>query len=154
MTFNKNQVRKLWKYLFSGEKFCDIIYAMRQTKLDVHNLTRISLCVALICVTSYLVIPLPFTPVVISLHSIVINLVGLMLKPKHVALTIGTYLLMGLIGLPVFAAGTAGVAKLLGPTGGFYFGFFFGALAISLLKGTKSNLKRYTERAIYFCLRV
>ena len=112
-------------------------------KTDVYNLTKIALCVALLCVSSYIVFPLPFTPIVISLHTIVVNIIGLILKPKQAAMTILTYLLIGLIGLPVFSAGAGGPGKLFGPTGGFYFGFLFAVIAISLLKGKKSNLGRY-----------
>ncbi|MBQ8624595.1 MAG: biotin transporter BioY [Agathobacter sp.] len=112
-------------------------------KTDIYNLTKTALCIALLCVSSYLVLPLPFTPIVISLHTIMVNLIGLVLKPKTAAITMLTYLLMGLIGLPVFSAGTAGAGKLFGPTGGFYFGFLFAVIAISLLKGRKNSLARY-----------
>ena len=113
------------------------------TKLKTQNLTKIALCVAILCVTSFLVVPLPFTPIVISLHTIVVNVIGLTLKPKYAGITILIYLLMGLIGLPVFSAGTAGPGKLFGPTGGFYFGFFFAVIAISLLRGKRNSMIRY-----------
>ncbi|MBQ8518408.1 MAG: biotin transporter BioY [Agathobacter sp.] len=113
------------------------------TTLKTKNLTKIALCVAILCVTSFLVVPLPFTPIVISMHTIVVNLIGLILKPKEAGITILMYLLMGLIGLPVFSAGTAGPAKLFGPTGGFYFGFLFAVIAISQLRGKKNSFARY-----------
>ena len=102
-----------------------------------------ALCVAILCVTSFLVIPLPFTPIVISLHTIVINIIGLILSPMQAGLTVLLYLFMGLVGLPVFSAGTAGPGKLFGPTGGFYFGFLFAVIVISLLRGKKISMKRY-----------
>ena len=116
---------------------------------EIYNLTKISLCVALLCVSSYLVFPLPFTPIVISLHTIVVNLIGLVLRPRQAALAVLTYLLMGLIGLPVFSAGGAGPGKLFGPTGGFYFGFFFAVIAISLLKERKIQLMRYILATVF-----
>lgn len=106
-------------------------------------MTKIALCVAVLSASSYLVLPLPFTPIVLSLHTVIVNLIGLILKPKHAAYTILIYLLMGLIGLPVFSGGTAGAGKLLGPTGGFYFGFLLAVIAISLLKGNKPKFLRY-----------
>ena len=106
-------------------------------------LTKIALCVAIMCVTSFFIIPLPFTPIVISLHTIVVNIIGLILKPKEAGLSILMYLLMGLVGLPVFSGGTAGPGKLFGPTGGFYFGFLFAVIAISLLRGKKNSMKHY-----------
>lgn len=110
---------------------------------EIYNLTKISLCVALLCVASYVVFPIPFSPIVLSLHTIMVNLIGLVLKPKQAALTVFLYLLMGLIGLPVFSMGASGPGKLFGPTGGYYFGFFFAVIAISLLKGRRIQLTRY-----------
>lgn len=112
-------------------------------KINIQELTRIALCVAILCISSYLVIPLPFTPIVISLHTIMVNVIGLILRPQQAAWAIIVYLLMGLIGLPVFSAGTSGPGKLFGPTGGYYFGFFFAVIFISLLKGKKRSLIRY-----------
>ena len=112
-------------------------------KLKTQTLTKIALCVAIMCVTSFFIIPLPFTPIVISLHTIVVNIIGLILKPKEAGLSILIYLCMGLIGLPVFSAGTGGPGKLFGPTGGFYFGFLFAVIVISLLRGKKISMKRY-----------
>ena len=106
------------------------------------DLTKISLCAALLCVSSYLVLPLPLTPIVLSLHTVVVNLVGLLLSPGQAAATIGIYLLMGAIGLPVFSAGTAGIDKLFGPTGGFYIGFFFAAIAIAIIVRKRRQMLR------------
>ncbi|MBR4027034.1 MAG: biotin transporter BioY [Lachnospiraceae bacterium] len=106
-------------------------------------MTKIALCTAILCISSYLVIPLPFTPIVISIQTVMVNLIGLILKPKSAVLTILMYLCMGIIGLPVFSGGSAGIGKLIGPTGGFYFGFFFAVIIISLLKGKKPNKIRY-----------
>ena len=106
-------------------------------------MTRTALCVAALCASSWFVIPLPFTPIVLSLHTIMVNLTGLILKPKQAAITLGLYLLMGLVGLPVFSGGTGGPGKLFGPTGGFYFCFLFAVIAISALKGRKISVRRY-----------
>ena len=107
------------------------------------ELTKIALCAAMLCVASYIVIPLPFTPVVLSMHTLAVNLTGLILKPKHAVCVIALYILMGLVGLPVFAGGAAGIGKLFGPTGGFYFGFLPAAAGISLLKGKNGGFWRY-----------
>ncbi|MBQ8827922.1 MAG: biotin transporter BioY [Clostridia bacterium] len=106
-------------------------------------MTKIALCIAVLCVSSYLIIPLPFTPVVLTLHSLAVNIIGLILKPKYAAYTVLIYLIMGLIGLPVFSGGTSGAGKLFGPTGGYYFGFLFAVIVISLLKGKYNKLCRY-----------
>ncbi len=51
------------------------------------------------------------------------------------------YLLLGAVGVPVFGAGAGGMDKLLGPTGGFYFGFWLAAVGISMLRGQSTNFK-------------
>lgn len=114
-----------------------------RTSFKIQEITKISLCAAILCVTSYLVIPLPFTPIVLSFQTIMVNVIGLILKPKEASVTVLIYLLMGLIGLPVFSAGTSGPGKLFGPTGGFYFGFFVAVIVISLLRGKKNSFFRY-----------
>ena len=120
-----------------------LIQEMKPPKWKTRDLTKMALCVAILCVTSFLVVPLPFTPVVISLHTIAVNIIGLILSPMQAGVTVLSYLRMGLVGLPVFSAGTAGPGKLFGPTGGFYFGFLFAAILISLLHGKKISMKRY-----------
>lgn len=120
-----------------------LIQQMKPPKWKTKDMTKMALCVAILCVTSFLVIPLPFTPIVISLHTIAVNIIGLILSPIQAGITVLVYLLMGLVGLPVFSAGTAGPGKLFGPTGGYYFGFFFAVIVISLLRGKKISIKRY-----------
>lgn len=120
-----------------------------KNRLDTSSMTKIALCTALLSASSYLVIPLPFTPIVLSMHTIMVNLIGLILKPRYAAYTLLVYLTMGLIGLPVFSGGTAGPGKLFGPTGGFYFGFLFAVIVISLLKGRKVRFSRYCLVTIF-----
>ena len=115
---------------------------MRKNRPDTAGMTKTALCTALLCVSSYLVIPLPFTPVVLSLHTVVVNLIGLILKPRQAAGTLLLYLAMGLIGLPVFSGGTGGPGKLFGPTGGYYFGFLAAVILMSLLVQKKSGFGR------------
>lgn len=120
-----------------------LIQQMKPPKWKTKDMTKMALCVAILCVTSFWVIPLPFTPIVISLHTIAVNIIGLILSPIQAGITVLIYLLMGLVGLPVFSAGTAGPGKLFGPTGGYYFGFLFAVIVISLLRGKKISMKRY-----------
>ena len=120
-----------------------LIQEMKPPKWKTRDMTKMALCVAILCVTSFLVIPLPFTPIVISLHTIAVNIIGLILSPMQAGVTVLIYLFMGLIGLPVFSAGTAGPGKIFGPTGGYYFGFLFAVILISMLRGKSISMKRY-----------
>src|SRR5687768_10073277 len=65
-------------------------------------------------------IPLPNTPVPITLQPLVVVLAGLWLGPVAGAASMITFLLAGAAGLPVFSPiGAPGLARLLGPTGGY-----------------------------------
>jgi len=68
-------------------------------------------------------IPLPFSPVPITFQVLGVFLAGSILGRKLGALSLLVYLLLGSIGLPVFAGGNAGFSTLLGPTGGYLIGF-------------------------------
>lgn len=113
------------------------------TKLSVYDCTRIALLSALIAVSSYIIIPLPFSPVPVTGQTLAIMLCALLLTPKQSVLTLVIYLLIGVSGVPVFAGGTAGPGVLLGPTGGFLIGFIPMAFFISYFKGTHPHLLRY-----------
>ena len=63
-------------------------------------------------------VPLPFTPVPLTLQNFGVLAVGLLLGSRRGFAALALYLLEGAIGLPVFSMG-AGIAYLLGPTGGF-----------------------------------
>jgi biotin transport system substrate-specific component len=73
-----------------------------------------------LALASQVAIPLPFTPVPITLQPLVVVLAGLMLGPVAGAVSMVTYLAAGAAGLPVFApVGAMGIARFFGPTGGY-----------------------------------
>lgn len=73
-----------------------------------------------IAVCSRLSIPLPFTPVPLTLANFAVLAVGLVLGSKRGAAAAATFLAMGAAGIPVFSpAGPGGVLQLFGPTGGY-----------------------------------
>ena len=67
-----------------------------------------------------IVLPLPFTPVPLTLQNFGVLLVGLALGSRRGFAALALYLAEGLVGMPVFSpTGPGGLAQLLGPTGGF-----------------------------------
>jgi biotin transport system substrate-specific component len=75
---------------------------------------------AVVAAAAHVSIPLPFTPVPLTLQPLAVLGVGLAFGPVGGFLTMLAYLAEGLCGLPVFApAGPGGILQLLGPTGGF-----------------------------------
>lgn len=113
------------------------------------EMTKIALLVAMNCVSAYIVIPLPFSMSPIALQTMFVNLVAFLLTPKQTFMTMLVYLLIGLAGIPVFTGGSAGPAKLFGPTGGYIFGFLVAAVLISLLKGEKYSFQRYAVLSVF-----
>ena len=79
-------------------------------------------------------VPIPGTPVPITLQTFVVMLAGLMLTPAQAAASVCLYLGAGAAGLPVFAGGMA-TASLVSPSGGFLLGFLPGVVVTALLKG-------------------
>ena len=74
----------------------------------VREMVKMALLMAMNCVSAYVIIPLPFSLSPISLQTVFVNLLGFLLTPRQVLITMCAYLLMGLAGLPVFTGGTAG----------------------------------------------
>lgn len=91
---------------------------------------------ALVAVSSHIALPLGFTPVPLTLQPFTVLMLGLLLTPRLAAATLGAYLIEGAIGLPVFAPGLvfgAGIAHLLGPTGGYLMSYPAAAMIIAIL---------------------
>ena len=87
--------------------------AARQTALVVGGSLFVALC-------ARITIPLPFTPVPLTVQNFGVLLVGLLLGSRRGFAALALYLAEGAVGLPVFnPTGLGGIAQLLGPTGGF-----------------------------------
>jgi biotin transporter BioY len=86
-------------------------------------------------------IPLPFTPVPITLQTLVVLISGAMLGSYYGALSMIIYLILGAIGLPVFAGGSSGIGVLFGPTGGYLFSYPIASFVIGkMLEKKKLNV--------------
>src|SRR3989338_7843057 len=84
-------------------------------------------------------IPLGFTPVPITLQTVGVLLSGAVLGPYYGALAMILYLLVGALGLPIFAGGGSGIAVLFGYTGGYLFSYTVAALVIGWLTYSKKS---------------
>ncbi|RPI80112.1 MAG: biotin transporter BioY [Desulfobacteraceae bacterium] len=92
---------------------------------------------ALTAIGANLTIPLPLVP--LTLQTFFVFLAGALLGATHGGLSLIIYVLLGLIGLPVFSRGQSGLGVLLGPTGGYLFGFIVAAFLIGILIDFKKN---------------
>ena len=98
-------------------------------KLSTKSLILCSLFAALIAVGAFIKIPIPVVP--FTLQVLFTTLAGLLLGPKLGAISVGIYLLIGLIGIPVFTQG-GGPSYIFQPTFGYLIGFVLGAYVIGL----------------------
>lgn len=93
--------------------------------MKTKELTKIALMTAIICILAPISIPIPFSPVALTLCTFALYLSVYILTPKQAIFAIALYLLLGSIGVPVFSGYTAGFAKFAGPGGGYLVGYIF-----------------------------
>ena len=118
------------------------------TKFNTVELTKMALLTALMCISSYIVIPIPFSPTSLTAQTLMVNMVALLLAPRQAAFTLFAYMLLGLVGLPVFAGGAAGPGALFGPAGGYIMAWPIAVALMSWQKGTHYNFARYCSVTI------
>ena len=94
-------------------------------RLTTQRLVLIALVTAITCILAPLSIPIPVSPVPISLTNLVLLISVYVLGWKDAAVSYIVYLLLGAAGLPVFSGFAGGPAKIAGPTGGYLLGFIF-----------------------------
>jgi biotin transport system substrate-specific component len=99
----------------------------------LRDLTLILLGALFIAALAQVEIPLPFTPVPITGQTFGVLLVGAGLGSKRGAVSLASYLALGLFGLPFFAGGAHGLDILIGATGGYLIGFIIAAYVVGLL---------------------
>jgi biotin transport system substrate-specific component len=95
-----------------------------------------------VAVAAQVTVPVPMSPVPMTLQPLAVLAVGGVLGARAGAAALVLYLGMGLLGLPVFAAGTAGVGRLLGPTGGYLLAFPVAAALTGFLAGRGPGVLR------------
>jgi len=93
----------------------------------LHELLLVLAGSALIALSAWVAIPLPFSPVPVTAQTLAVLFVGSALGARRGAAAALAYLAEGSSGLPVFAGGSSGIHVLVGPTGGYLAGFVLGA---------------------------
>lgn len=110
---------------------------MKDKKLTTYQMAVTAVMAAMLCVLGPLTVPIGAIP--ISLANFVICLAAWLLGPRFGTLSVAIYLVIGLVGVPVFSGYGAGIAKVAGPTGGYLVGYlllaFIGGLVIEKSKG-------------------
>ena len=84
-------------------------------------------------------ISLPIGPVPFTLQNFAIGLIATVFRPREAVLSVGLYLLLGAIGLPVFAGGSGGFQALVGPNAGYLWFYLFYTLVTASLTSKNSS---------------
>lgn len=87
-------------------------------------------------------VEVPHHPVPFTLQTLFVLLAGAFLGPRNGAISMVTYLVVGALGAPVFSSGGFGVAKLIGPTGGYLLAFPAAAAIVGLMVHRRLSLIR------------
>lgn len=127
LTSNQNMVDNVDLIIFSNAH-------------DIRKMVFASLFAAMTAVGAYIKIPIPIGPVPLTLQVLFVLLAGIMLKSKWGTMSMLVYVLLGIVGLPVFAGGASGPGVLFGPTGGYLIGFVAAAFVVGLLAERKGTL--------------
>lgn len=106
---------------------------------------------AVVALAAQVAVPLPGTPVPLTLQPLAVLMVGALLGPGLGAASLVTYLAMGAAGLPVFTPSPLlpqGIARLLGPTGGYLLAYPIAAYGVGRLAGDGTRALRLALAAL------
>lgn len=115
-----------------------LVVSRRPTRVVATGVVGFAIALAL---ASQIAIPIPGTPVPITLQPLVVVLAGMWLGPVAGAVSMVLYLIAGASGLPVFSPyGAPGIARFVGPTGGYLFAYPVAAFVAGALARRASTL--------------
>jgi len=101
------------------------------------GLVYASLFGALTAAGAFIVIPMP--PVPMTAQTFFLNVAAVLLGGPLGAVSQFIYVMLGVVGIPVFAGGKAGLGVIFGPTGGYLLGFIIAAFVIGTVDRFKKN---------------
>lgn len=108
--------------------------------LSIKEITQIGMCAALMAIFSQLSIPLPFTSVPVTLQVFGIVILAVIVGAKIATLSLIIFVILGAIGLPVFANFSGGFGVIVGPTGGYIIGFIIMAFLIGYASSKQNKI--------------
>ena len=119
------------------------VLALRNASLPLRRTIAVLLGTALVALAAQIAVPLPGTPVPLTLQPLAVLIVGGLLGSWLGAASLLLYLALGAAGLPVFTpVGLPGIARLLGPTGGYLLAYPLAAYAVGRLAGDGREIGR------------
>jgi len=108
------------------------VKALTQTSSRSRAIAFTALSIAVIAVSAWVTVPIG--PIPFTLQMFAVTFAIIVLEPRQAIAAIAGYLVLGAIGVPVFSGMRGGIGVLMGPTGGFLWGYLIGvSLAVGLL---------------------
>ena len=111
--------------------------ALTRSHARLKSMVFVALMAAFLCIFSPISIPLPLVP--ITLQTFAVFVVSALLGWKKGTIAVFLYLLVGLIGMPVFSGWTGGFSSFATPSSGYIIGFLFTALITGFFIDRFSN---------------
>lgn len=113
-------------------------------KLNVRKITLSSMLLALLIVSAFVSIPVPFLAIKITLQTLILFVLATLLPPLYSFITVLLYIVLGLFGLPVFSSGS-GIMYIFAPSFGFLIGFLISTPIMSTIyrMSFSTSLVRY-----------
>jgi biotin transport system substrate-specific component len=108
-------------------------------KIKTRDMILTALFAALTAIGALIRIPIPISPVPITLQDLFTVLSGILLGPFLGSLSQLLYVILGLFGLPVFASGNVGISAILSPSFGYLIGFIISPIIIGIIISSKNN---------------
>jgi len=114
---------------------------IKKRKFNIRQMTLCGLFAALIAIGAFIRIPIPVCP--FTMQTLFTTLAGLILGRKYGALSVILYIVLGLIGFPIFTEG-GGFSYIFKPTFGYIIGFCIGAFITGIIahKNSAPSFKR------------
>lgn len=137
------------RHIHKGRIACLLIFYDRKRmgfimKVSTKTIVTVGMFTAVLAVLSILTIPMP-SGVPVTLQTFAMALCGYVLGAKKGTLSTVLYVVIGAIGVPVYAGMSGGVGALFGYTGGFIFGFIF----MTLLCGLGLSMKNKVLQVVF-----
>lgn len=107
--------------------------------MKAKDLARVAVFTALTIAGAQIYIPIGSVPITLQVLFVILS--GLVLKEKRGFVSQFVYVLMGLIGLPVFAGFKGGIVHMAGPTGGYIISFPIASWVVGKLSKNKSFVR-------------
>ncbi|HHY46942.1 MAG TPA: biotin transporter BioY [Firmicutes bacterium] len=119
----------------------------------IRDMILAALFAAIVAVLSQLSVPVPISPVPITGQVLGVFLAGGILGARLGSLSLLLYVLLGAIGLPLFAGARGGFTVLVGPTGGYIWGFIVGSYILGKIVDVLQNARMgaYARTALGMC---